>query len=157
MSNTHADTSSERIPMSSLVPVIKEVISSGGEFNLFTRGTSMKPTIVEGVHSVMLGAPTEIARGDIILYERANGQFVLHRLLKIKGDEYFTCGDNQYIIERGIHPDSVIARVTKIQKGDTSVDVDKSRAFLFALCIKRIAKRTRSSLGRAARRFIKNK
>ena len=141
--------------MSELVPVIKEVITSGGEFNLYTRGTSMKPTIIEGIHSVMLGAPQDIAVGDIILYERQNGQFVLHRLVKIKSGEYLACGDNQFVIEGGISPDSVIAKVTKIQRGDEPLTVKKSGAFLSYLAFRRCAKRARHALSRIKHSIIK--
>ena len=141
--------------MSELVPVIKEVISSGGEFNLYTRGTSMKPTIIEGVHSVMLGAPQDIVVGDIILYERKNGQFVLHRLVKIKPYEYFACGDNQFVIEGGISPDAVIAKVTKIQRGDDALAVEKGASFLSYLALRRCAKRVRHTLSRIKHSIIK--
>ena len=141
--------------MASLVPIIKEVTSSGGEFCLYTRGTSMTPTIKEGVHSVMLASPDNIRAGDIILYKRENGQYVLHRLLKIKGEEYFACGDNQFAVERGIHPHSVIAKVTKICTGDEETTVDRRKIFLFHLSARRVAKRTRHSLALIKKRIMK--
>ena len=61
------------------VPLIEEVIESGGEFRLFPRGTSMMPLLRQGNDSVILvkceNAPK---KRDIIFYKRPNGQFVLH-------------------------------------------------------------------------------
>ena len=151
MSDITKDTHAERLPMASLVPVIREVIESGGEFNLFTRGTSMRPTICEGVHSVMLGAPTDISSGDILLYERANGQFVLHRLVRIRGDELIMCGDNQFVLEGGIHRSDVIAKVTAIIKGEESSDVKKDFFFRTRLSAIRTMRRAK----RVARKIIK--
>ncbi len=146
----------EQMSMASLVPIIKEVTSSGGEFCLYTRGTSMLPTIKEGVHSVMLASPDNIRIGDIILYERENGQYVLHRLIRIKGDEYFACGDNQFALEGGIHQSSVIAKATKIQECDKSRPARKDGAQLFLLSAKRGARRIRHALALAKKRIIKN-
>ena len=141
--------------MASLVPIIKEVTSSGGEFCLYTRGTSMLPTIKEGVHSVMLASPDGIRVGDVILYERENGQYVLHRLIRIKGDEYFTCGDNQFAVEGGILPRSVIAKATTIQAQDKSQPARKNGAQLFILSAKRGAKRIRHNLALIKKRVMK--
>ena len=143
----------EKIPMKELVPVIREVIESGGEFNLFTRGTSMRPTIREGVHSVMLGAPDKIKVGDILLYERENGDFVLHRLVRARGDKLTMCGDNQFILEKGVLRSSVVAKVTAILQGENTEEVNKSLHFRLKLATKRTVRRAKS----VARRVIKGK
>ena len=139
--------------MRELVPVIREVVASGGEFNLFTRGTSMRPTICEGVHSVMLGAPDKIEVGDILLYERESGDFVLHRLIRISGDKLTMCGDNQFVLEKGVLRSSVVAKVTVILRGENAQSVNKSLQFMLKLTAKRTVRRAR----RIARRVIKGK
>ncbi len=139
------------ISMTELVPVIREVVASGGEFNLFTRGTSMRPTIREGVNSVMLGAANEISAGDILLYERKTGEFVLHRLIRARGDILTMCGDNQFLLERGVERSSVIAKVTVILEGDKAINVNKSLQFRCKLALKRTERRAKS----IARRIIK--
>lgn len=98
-----------------LYPVLCEVLSSGGEFRLFPRGTSMMPLLREGRDSVALVSPDRFARGDILLYRRSDGHFVLHRLIRVEKDMTLTfCGDNQSILEKGITPDAVVARVAYI-------------------------------------------
>lgn len=76
--------------------LIKEAISSDGEFRLYPRGTSMMPLLREGIDSVLLKKPEGVSKNDIVLYKRSNGQFVLHRVIKIKNGEYVMCGDNQF-------------------------------------------------------------
>ena len=102
-----------------LYPILSEVIASGGEFRLYPRGTSMLPLLREGRDSVALVAPDSIKRGDILLYRRPDGHFVLHRLMRIEKDATLTfCGDNQDRLEKGISPDAVIARVAYFWRDD---------------------------------------
>ena len=109
------------ISMEELWPLIREVTESGGEFRLYPKGTSMLPLIVQGRDSVVLKrVPTSsVRRYDIAFYRRKNGQFVLHRIMKIGKDGTFTmCGDNQTALEPGIGPSQLIACVDRIYKGD---------------------------------------
>ena len=72
-----------------VMPILSEVIGSGGEFELYPRGTSMLPLIREGRDSVILISPDSPDVGDIVLYRRAGGQYVLHRIVGCEG-ELFT-------------------------------------------------------------------
>ena len=96
--------------------LISETISSGGEFRLFHKGTSMMPLLREGKDSVLLVSPDNVKKNDIVLYRRASGQFVMHRVIKIKGDEYIMCGDNQCILEKGITKSNLLAKVKGIYR-----------------------------------------
>ena len=102
------------LPMSEMVGLIEEVISDNGEFRLYPKGTSMLPLIRQGKDSVILVQPSLLSIGDIILYKRENGQFVLHRIVKTKKDEYILCGDNQTQLEYGIKESQVIAKVKAV-------------------------------------------
>lgn len=102
----------------SLAPLIEEVVSSGSQFRLYPRGKSMYPTIVEGEDSVMLESPCNLKAGDAVFYRRENGQYVLHRIIKVRKDSYDMCGDNQLAIERKLPAKYVIAKMTGIFKKD---------------------------------------
>ena len=112
--------------MSEIWELANVVISSGGEFRLFHKGTSMMPLLRQGKDSVILVAPNDIKKNDILLYKRANGQFVLHRAIKIKKDEYIMCGDNQYEHERGIKKENILAKVKGIYRGDVYFETDNT-------------------------------
>ncbi len=102
--------------------VIQEVLDSGGEFQLYPRGSSMLPLIREGRDWVMLAQKEKILhRNDIILYHRSDGSFVLHRIVKIRKDGYVLCGDNQIQLETGIQEDQVIALVKEIGRKGRSI------------------------------------
>ncbi len=111
------------IPMEELVPLIVEVISSGQEFRLYPRGKSMLPTIEEGKDSVALALPSSLQTMDAVLYVRANGQYVLHRIVALRENDCDMCGDNQCAIEKGVPRTSILAKVTAIYHGECRVEV----------------------------------
>ena len=114
--------------MSELYPLLLEVIESGGEFRLWPRGTSMLPLLREGRDSVALVLPGECKKHDICLYRRANGAFVLHRLMRFdkNGNPVF-CGDNQTALEFGVLRENIIARVVSVYRGECRIPTDALR------------------------------
>lgn len=128
------------LPMNELVVIINDVINKDGEFRLYPKGTSMLPLIVQGEDSVVLVKPSLLLVGDIILYKRKNGGFVLHRIIKINGNDLVICGDNQTSLEYGITKDDVIAKVSAIYKKDVLIsgNVCNKKFYLFSLKLKRI-------------------
>ena len=147
------------IDLAAMWSVIEEVISSGGEFRLFPRGTSMMPLIREGKDSVALVLPKDIKKGDIVLYKRSNGQFVLHRVVKIKNGEYLMCGDNQYTVEHGIKKDDILAVVGRIFRDESEIPKDSPgyARYISSLPSRRLKKRIRAKLSAVKRRIIKKK
>lgn len=104
---------SKQFSMAELEPLIREVLSNGSTFTMMPKGTSMLPLIREGQDSVILSPlPDEINPGNVVLYKRDNGQFVLHRVMKVKNGFFTMCGDNQVVFEKGIMQHHMIASVT---------------------------------------------
>ncbi len=124
--------------MDELYPLLLEVIESGGEFRLWPRGTSMLPLLREGRDSVALVLPSECEKHDICLYRRADGAFVLHRLMRFdkNGDPVF-CGDNQTALEFGVPPENIIARVAAVYRGERRVSLRalRYRLYVFVWCL----------------------
>lgn len=112
---------SEAYRMDEIIPLLLEVINSGGEFRLAPRGTSMRPLLREGRDAVSLVLPTELKKRDICLYRRADGSYILHRLMKFKKGEPVFCGDNQTKVEYGISREAVIAKAIAVYRGERRV------------------------------------
>ena len=75
------------------------------------KGVSMRPFLRTG-DFVFLQLPGEkIRKGDIVLFRRANGQYVLHRVMKIRGDRLWMQGDSQ-LVKEPIRREQVRARAT---------------------------------------------
>ena len=93
-----------------LEPIIREKISMDAEVTIWPKGTSMLPMIRQGIDQVVLKKPEgRLKKYDVIFYKRDNGQFVLHRIVKVRKNDYVLCGDNQIDYEYGITDDMVIA------------------------------------------------
>lgn len=125
--------------ISDAIDVIVEMLDGGGEFRMFPKGVSMLPLIVQGRDSVVLKKKpaSEVKKNDIAFYRRDNGQFVLHRIMKICADgTYVMCGDNQTTLETGIRQDQIIGHVCSIYKGDKLLSMSsfKYRAYVFFWC-----------------------
>lgn len=102
---------------------IKEVLAKDGVFRIYPKGTSMLPLIRQKKDSVVLTAPKfPLSKGDIIFYQRKNGQFVLHRIVKKSVDSYVCCGDNQVQLEPGIDESMIIAVVEAVYREDKRIE-----------------------------------
>jgi len=102
----------QRVPMAQLTPLMKEALSLGGSVELTVTGKSMRPLLLGGISRVRLRAVRELHRGDMLLYQRSNGAYVLHRLIDWSGDSCVCCGDAQWTLERGLSRGQVLAVVT---------------------------------------------
>ena len=84
---------------------------------LAVSGSSMTPFLAPGRDLVYLSKLTALPeRGDMVLYRRDNGRYVLHRVLSVDGDSYTMLGDAQTLPERGIRRDQILAVVTAVRR-----------------------------------------
>ncbi len=96
-------------------PLILEAFENNQTFTFPVQGTSMQPML----HSndvVELSKIVSIRIGDILLYRRQNGQFVLHRVRRIKDNTYTFVGDHQTIEEPNIEGAQLIGKVIAYKK-----------------------------------------
>ncbi len=100
------------VSMEALSPLMREILAAGGTVELTTTGGSMRPMLLHRVSKVRLAPPRPLQCGDIPLYIRDNGAYVLHRVVDRAGENYTLCGDAQWRLEPGIRPDQILAVVT---------------------------------------------
>ena len=101
------------------IDILRTVIDEGKEVNMRVLGSSMAPFVVHERDTIYFKRPErKLKKGDIAFFQRNNGQYVVHRIYKIKGDEYYFVGDNQTLIEGPIEKGQIFATVTRvIRKG----------------------------------------
>lgn len=113
-----------KVHLSEIWGLMQEQIENGGEVKFSPKGISMLPLIKEGRDSVILKkAPDHLKKYDVVLYRRANGDFVLHRVVGAKKNSYIMCGDNQYTYEKDVSKDSILAIMTGLYQGDEYISV----------------------------------
>lgn len=114
---------SEPIRISDYDALIREVLSSGGEFRLYPHGTSMLPLLRQGRDSVALRALDRSPQQfDILFYQRSDGSYVLHRVKAVSSTGLVLWGDNQYRLEHGVMPDQIIGYAARIFRDDHELD-----------------------------------
>lgn len=114
-----------------LLPVIEEKLNNGQSVKLSPMGTSMLPMLRQGTDAVVLSPVTgKLKKYDIPFYRRDNGKFVLHRIVEA-GDTYSCMGDNQFVIERNVRHDQVIAYVSGFYRKDTYYNVNNPVYLLY--------------------------
>ncbi len=98
----------------------ESVIRSRGKFVGPPSGPSMQPLLRMHRDAAVLVAPVfPLRKYDVILYRRANGQYVLHRIIAVKKDGYVLCGDAQWRKEYPVTDDMVIGVMQGYFKDET--------------------------------------
>lgn len=111
--HNHLDVSLEQ-----MMPLFRQQLEQGGRVRFGPKGTSMLPMLRQGIDTVELAPlPEKLKKYDLPLYQRDNGQYVLHRIVAV-GETYTCIGDNQFQLEPGVRPDQMIAVVSAFYRGE---------------------------------------
>ena len=103
--------------------VMEELIQQNDVVTIPISGFSMNPFLADKRDAVLVKRPKrDLKRGDIVLYKRRNGQYILHRIWRVKREGYFIVGDAQTGIEGPIKPDQIIGLVEKIRRKGKWID-----------------------------------
>ena len=91
----------------------EDVIERDGRLVYTNVGDSMRPLIRQDRDILIIEKPHgRLKKYDVPLYKRDSGQYVLHRVLKVRPDDYVICGDNRYNKEYGITDRHIIGVLT---------------------------------------------
>lgn len=84
-------------------------------------GSSMTPFLHNGDTAYLDLPDTPLKKGDIVLYTRPGGRYILHRIVKVNRDgSFLMLGDAQTDLERIQSAEQIHARVSKAtHKGKT--------------------------------------
>lgn len=117
------------VALEAMLPLIEEAFSRGQTVTIPVTGTSMQP-LLNPKDAVTLSKMdlSRIERGDIVLYRRENGQFVLHRVVQVHDDTVDFCGDNQVSIEYGVPKSRLLAQVVAYEQDGECTELDALRA-----------------------------
>ena len=107
------------------MPFIEEAFNRNTTFKISITGTSMNPLLYAKRDFVFIKKPMfPLEVGDIPLYKRADGHFVLHRVVGVDDKGYVMCGDNQFILEYGITDKDIVGVVCQMNINGKNVEMD---------------------------------
>lgn len=124
----------KEVQLDTLMPLIREKLNMGGEVELPSSGNSMYPLFRHRQDTFALHqlewAPRKY---DMILYQRDNGKYVLHRIVGIGPEGYILRGDNQFENEYPVRADQVIAVVSRFCRNGKQVSCHNGWYRLYAV------------------------
>ena len=102
----------------------EQELSKNGRLIFTNVGDSMWPLIIEGRDLIIIEkCDLPLKKYDIPLYKRDSGQYVLHRILKVKKGGYVLCGDNRATREYGICDRHILGKLTGIIRNGRQVNL----------------------------------
>lgn len=99
------------------IDMLRGLTEEGKEVTLIVAGSSMSPFLIHHRDSICFRKPDrELRRGDMVFYLRADGQYVMHRICRIRQGDYYLIGDAQTEIEGPIKRNQIFALVTQVKR-----------------------------------------
>lgn len=99
------------------VSVLQELTEEGRTVTLLISGNSMSPFLVHERDYIFFRKPeNELKKGDMVFFRRDTGEYVMHRICKVKNDQYFIVGDAQNVIEGPVRRDQIFAKVIRVER-----------------------------------------
>ena len=147
----------KKITFEEVIPLVLEKLKYGGEVLFSPNGVSMLPTFKEGRDRLVLVAPpARLKKYDVALFKRENGQYVLHRVIRV-GKCYTFIGDNQLEYEKNISHEQIIALCSAYVRDERRISLDSlgARSFARFWHYTRPLRRLRHSIGRLVHRIFK--
>jgi len=105
-----------------LLPEIIKLINEGHTVTLRLKGYSMRPFLEDGRDKALLTLPKNPQVGDPVLAEISPGRYVLHRIVKIEGEQVTLLGDGNLVCEHCRLKDIKASVVGFYRKGRDTLD-----------------------------------
>lgn len=126
---------------------LSELLDKEGRLIYSNVGDSMMPLIKQGRDLLVIEKPAawdklpkdsttgKLKKYDIALYKRDGGKnYVLHRVLKVRNNDYVICGDNRWNREYGITDRHVLGVLTSVIRDGKEKKLGGWRYNLYVSC-----------------------
>ena len=113
------------------VSVLKEMTEQGLEVAMTVSGTSMEPFLIHERDKIYFRKTEDpIKKGDMVFYQRKTGEYVMHRVLKVRKHQYYLAGDHQTFLEGPIEAKQIFAKVISVERAGVWL-TEKDRLWKF--------------------------
>ena len=120
------DSSSEyQLLGDELLDLVRERLAQGQRVRYLPfRGVSMLPMLRQKLDTVELSPlPQRLKKYDLPVYQYPSGKVVMHRVVKVRKQDYVCLGDNTYSYEYITHS-QMIGVVSAFKRGNRRIEVD---------------------------------
>ena len=116
----------------------EQVLQEYGQLVYTNVGDSMWPLLHEGRDLMVIDKKPEgrMKKYDAILYKRPCGKYVMHRILKVRKEDYVLCGDNRWQREFGVQDEWILGVLTAVVRKGKRISVKswKYRLYVHIWC-----------------------
>lgn len=125
----------QEVFLDTLMPIIREKLDMGANVTLGASGNSMYPLFRHRKDTVCLEKVDgrEVRKYDMILFQRPEGSYVLHRIVGVGAEGYILRGDHQYQNEYPVKPEQVIAKVVSFVRDGREISCRSIRYKMYAV------------------------
>ena len=112
----------------------EEEIQRRGYLLYRNEGDSMLPLIRQDKDLVLISGKPDgrLKKYDVPLYKRDSGQYVLHRVLRVRENDYVLCGDNRWQRETDISDRHIIGVLTAVIRNGKKLPTNSRRYRLYS-------------------------
>ena len=100
-------------------------------------GTSMMPLLRQHRDLMVIQKRPEgrLSKYDAVLYKRGE-KYILHRILKVRKDDYVICGDHQWRREYGVRDEQILGVLSAVVRDGVEIPVTdrKYRCYVHLWC-----------------------
>ena len=112
----------------------QEQLAIHGQIVYPNKGDSMMPLLRQHRDLMVIDWKGErrCKKYDAVLYHHPGGEYILHRVLKVKKGEYVLCGDNRWVREYGVKEEWVIGILTAVVRDGKELSAASWKYRLYA-------------------------
>ena len=121
----------QTVDNTALFEEIRAMLAQGLDARFTVSGNSMWPTLAHNRDSVVVRACTKPKRGDVVLLCPMEGQYLLHRVYKVRKDRIYTCGDGNCFRDGAFPVSCVMGTVVTLERKGKQIPVSSLR---YRLC-----------------------
>lgn len=142
------------LPTETYFAMIRRELADEGRAYVRVTGRSMMPLLRHLKDGVIIQPPGELRPGDIVLFDRRNGRFALHRVIRVAGEHFDMAGDNQWHVEYGLPAEQVMGTAVCILRGSRMIPCKNFFVRLYARAVTCLTE-PRIKMRRAVGRLVK--
>ncbi len=107
----------------------EEELNARGKLVFTQVGTSMLPLLRQKRDLIVLEKKQagRCGKYDVALYKRKDGSYVLHRILKVRENDYVLCGDHCWQREYGITDEQILGVLSAVVRDGKTIEVSDRR------------------------------
>lgn len=127
------------IPTEAYFDMVRRQLADQGQAYVRVTGMSMRPLLRHLRDGVVIVPPGSIRVGDIVLFDRRNGRYALHRVIQKRKTGFTMAGDSQWHMEKNLPYDQIVGVAVCIDRGGRRIPCNHSFMKIYTVTVTALA------------------